>query len=66
MVRGLRVGTVSGDEDGVKPHCQHWQNDSPSPAWLNMSLPLEIRRRLLDHAIKNLAGGQQQSETPRK
>lgn len=41
------------------------RRDDP-PAWLNLALPLEQRRRLLDRAIKALGGGQQQAETPKK
>lgn len=33
------------------------RHDDP-PAWLNKALPLELRRSLLDRAIKQIAAGQ--------
>lgn len=41
------------------------RHDDP-PAWLNKSLPLEMRRNLLDRAIKEMSAGQQQAEEPKK
>lgn len=39
------------------------RHDDP-PAWLNKSLPLETRRRLLDRAIKEIGQAQQACATP--
>lgn len=41
------------------------RHDDP-PAWLNLSLPLEKRRRLLDRAIKDMAAAKQRDGEPKK
>jgi hypothetical protein len=41
------------------------RHDDP-PAWLNKSLPLDKRRRLLDRAIKEMSAGPQPPDEPKK
>lgn len=41
------------------------RHDDP-PAWLNKSLPLEKRRKLLDRAIKEMAISHQPADEPKK